>query len=108
MTSWRTHAFGSNEQTIRLLKNEGVKYLSDLMGDIKPFEKFGLIHLPISIPPDNNAIAYGALRPENRDPFVGCTKGRIRKRDNKITKDIRFRIKTEDNDKFIREIGWLK
>lgn len=36
------------------------------------------------------------------------TKGRIRKRDNKITKDIRFRIKTEDNDKFIREIGWLK
>ncbi len=37
-----------------------------------------------------------------------CYGGRIRKRDNKVTKDIRFRVKTEDNNKFIREIGWLK
>jgi len=33
---------------------------------------------------------------------------RIRKRDNRITRDIRFRIKIDDNNKFIREIGWLK
>jgi intein/homing endonuclease len=33
---------------------------------------------------------------------------RVRKRDNKISKDIRFRIQTADNDKFIKEIGWLK
>lgn len=33
---------------------------------------------------------------------------RIRKRDNKISRDIRFRIKTDDNNKFISEIGWLK
>jgi len=33
---------------------------------------------------------------------------RKRKRDNKFSKDIRFRIKVQDNDKFIREIKWLK
>jgi hypothetical protein len=33
---------------------------------------------------------------------------RIRKRDNKISRDIRFRILTSDNDKFIKEIGWFK
>ena len=33
---------------------------------------------------------------------------RIRKRDNKISKDIKFRIKTEDNNRFINKIGWLK
>jgi len=33
---------------------------------------------------------------------------RIRKRDNKITRDIRFRINIQDNDRFIREIRWLK
>ena len=38
-----------------------------------------------------------------------CISGmRIRKRDGKMTQDIRFRIKTADNDKFISEIGWLK
>lgn len=37
--------------------------------------------------------------------FFGIRK---RKRDNKISKDIRFRINVQDNDKFIREIGWLK
>jgi len=33
---------------------------------------------------------------------------RIRKKDNKISKDIRFRVITSDNNKFIKEIGWLK
>lgn len=33
---------------------------------------------------------------------------RIRKRDGKVTTDIRFRVKTLDNNKFISEIGWLK
>lgn len=33
---------------------------------------------------------------------------RIRKRDNKISKDIKFRINIEDNNKFINKIGWLK
>ena len=36
------------------------------------------------------------------------SKERIRKKDNKRVNDLRFRIKTEDNHKFIREIGWLK
>jgi len=79
MASWRTHAFASNEKTLNLLKREGVRYISDFVGDTKPFEHQGLMHLPINIPPDNNSISYGALRPENRDPFVGCTKGRINK-----------------------------
>ncbi len=34
--------------------------------------------------------------------------GRRVRSDNIISKDIRFRIKTEDNNKFINEIGWLK
>ncbi|MEK6935429.1 MAG: hypothetical protein AABW67_01450 [Nanoarchaeota archaeon] len=33
---------------------------------------------------------------------------RIRKRDNKISRDIKFRIKIEDNNRFINKIGWIK
>lgn len=77
MSSWRTHAFASNNKTFDLLRREGVEYVSDLVGKTEPFKKKGLIHLPINIPVDNNAISYGILKPENRDPFVGCTKGRI-------------------------------
>ncbi len=76
MTSWRTHAFGSNKETFRLLKEEGIRYVSDLTGDIKPFCK-EIIHLPINIPVDQNTIAYGELKPENREPFASCTKNRI-------------------------------
>lgn len=77
MISWRTHAFGSNENTFKLLNKEGVKYVSDLIGQIKPFEKQGIIHLPINIPVDVVTIAYGEYSPENRNPFASCTKGRI-------------------------------
>jgi len=77
MDSWRTHAFGSNEITFHLLKNKGVKYVSDLVGEIKPFQKEGIIHLPINIPVDGNTIAYGEFKPENRNPFASCAKGRI-------------------------------
>jgi len=79
MNSWRTHAFGSNEGTFKLLAKEKVKYVSDLLGDIRPYkDKNSLIHLPINIPVDQNTISYGILRPENRDPFASCTKGRIK------------------------------
>ena len=33
---------------------------------------------------------------------------RMRKKDNKISRDIRFRIDIKDNNRFIKEIGWLK
>ena len=33
---------------------------------------------------------------------------RIRKKDNKVMKDLRFRVKVKDNNRFISEIGWLK
>ncbi|MFH1607960.1 MAG: polysaccharide deacetylase family protein [archaeon] len=78
MSSWRTHAFGSNRKTFEILQKEGVLYISDLLGDKKPFESGGMIHLPINIPVDQNTIIYGELRPENRDPFASCTKGRIK------------------------------
>ncbi len=77
MISWRTHAFGSNERTFKILKEEGIKYVSDFTGDIKPFEKNGIIHIPINIPVDQNTIAFGKWSPENRDPFASCVKGRI-------------------------------
>lgn len=77
MTSWRTHSFGSNEKTFNILKEENVKYVSDLIGETKPFEKNGIIHLPINIPVDVVSIAYGEYRPENRNPFASCVKGRI-------------------------------
>ncbi len=77
MSSWRTHAFGSNEKTFIILKEAEVKVVSDLTGEIKPFERDGIVHLPINIPIDNNTIAYGKIKPENRDPFASCTKGRI-------------------------------
>jgi len=77
MNSWRTHAFGSNENTFKILNKEGIKYVSDLTGDIKPFSN-GIIHLPINIPVDQNTISYGRLKPENREPFASCVKGRIK------------------------------
>jgi len=78
MTSWRTHSFGSNEDTFKILKEEGIAYVSDLVGDIKPFKKEGIIHIPINIPVDQNTIAYAELTPESRNPFASCTKGRIK------------------------------
>lgn len=77
MKSWRTHSFGSNEKTFEILKQEKVRYISDLVGEIKPFEKNGIIHLPINIPVDVVTIAYGEYKPENRNPFASCVKGRI-------------------------------
>jgi hypothetical protein len=77
MTSWRTHAFGSNDETFRILSKMGVKYVSDLLGEQKPFKSEGIIHIPVNIPVDQNTIAYGPLTPENRDPFASCPKGRI-------------------------------
>jgi peptidoglycan/xylan/chitin deacetylase (PgdA/CDA1 family) len=77
MVSWRTHAFGSNEETFKILRQAGVRYVSDLVGDIKPFEKGEIIHLPINLPVDGNTLSYGEFRPENRNPFASCTKGRI-------------------------------
>lgn len=77
MTSWRTHAFSSNNNTFNLLRKAGVKYISDLFGE-PPFEQSGIIHVPITMPPDNNALEYGPNTPKNRDPFIGNTKGRIK------------------------------
>lgn len=77
MESWRTHSFGSNDKTFEILKENGVKYVSDLLGEIMPLEKGGIIHLPINIPVDVVTIAYGETKPENRNPFASCTKGRI-------------------------------
>ena len=72
-----TTAFGSNDLTFNLLKELDVKYVSDLVGDIKPFYK-EVMHMPINIPIDQNTIAYGMLKPENRNPFASCTKCRIK------------------------------
>jgi peptidoglycan/xylan/chitin deacetylase (PgdA/CDA1 family) len=77
MSSWRTHAFGSNDLTFKILEKAGVKYVSDLLGDIRPFQKEKIIHLPINLPVDGNTIAYGEFKPENRNSFASCTKGRI-------------------------------
>lgn len=76
MISWRTHAFGSNKETFKILKEFNVKYVSDLLGETKPFYD-QIIHLPINIPVDQNTISYKILSPENRCPFASCTKGRI-------------------------------
>tara|TARA_Y100000310_G_scaffold341858_2_gene442513 strand:- start:11191 stop:11967 length:777 start_codon:yes stop_codon:yes gene_type:complete len=79
MTSWRTHAFGSSEKTFELLLRGGVGFVSDLLGEQESFkDKNGITHLPINIPVDQNTIIYGNLKPENRNPFASCTKGRIR------------------------------
>lgn len=39
---------------------------------------------------------------------IWVTKGNIRKKDKEITKQITFQIKSNSNNKFIKEIGWLK
>lgn len=77
MDSWRTHSFASNEKTFEFLRDNGVKFVSDLLGNQLPFEKNGMIHVPINLPVDQNTMVYGNLSPENRDPFASCTKGRI-------------------------------
>ncbi|MBI2630284.1 polysaccharide deacetylase family protein [Candidatus Pacearchaeota archaeon] len=77
MSSWRTHAFGSNEETFKILKENEVKFVSDFVGGERAHEENGIIHIPINIPVDQNTIAYGLLKPENKDVFASCTKGRI-------------------------------
>lgn len=77
MSSWRTHSFGSNEDTIKILREAGVRYLSDVVGEVKPFVKNEVVQLPINIPVDVVTIAYGELKPESKNPFASCTKGRI-------------------------------
>jgi len=77
MTSWRTHAFGSNEKTFEILQKEGVRHVSDLLGRTDVFESGGIVHVPVNIPVDIVTISVGPWRPENRDPFASCTKGRI-------------------------------
>ncbi len=77
MKSWRTHSFGSNKKTSEILVQEGVGYISDIVGEVKPFDDRGIIHLPMNIPVDVVTIAYGELKPESKNPFASCTKGRI-------------------------------
>jgi peptidoglycan/xylan/chitin deacetylase (PgdA/CDA1 family) len=77
MNSWRTHAFGSNDTTFKILETKGVKNVSDLLGNKKIFNSGGIRHFPINVPVDQNTIIYGPFAPENRDPFASCTKGRI-------------------------------
>jgi len=77
MKSWRTHAFNSSKITFLILKENHVKYVSDLIGDTKPGENAGIIHIPINIPVDVVTISYGETKPENRNPFASCVKGRI-------------------------------
>ena len=76
MESWRTHSFGSNRITFKLLKKHGVKFVSDIVGEVKPFKE-EIMQIPINIPVDVVTIAYGPWKPESRDPFASCTKGRI-------------------------------
>ena len=78
MESWRTHAFGSNNQTFKILESIGVKYVSDFLGDTKLFKSGQITHVPINIPVDQNTISYGLLTPENRESFASCVKGRIK------------------------------
>jgi peptidoglycan/xylan/chitin deacetylase (PgdA/CDA1 family) len=78
ITSWRTHSYGSNEETYKILAQERIKFISDIVGEVRPFSKGDIIHLPINIPTDVNTIAYGELKPESRNPFASCTKGRIK------------------------------
>jgi hypothetical protein len=78
MSSWRTHAFSSNAETFELLGNLGVSHVSDYVGDMVPFLDNKIIQMPINIPVDQNTFEYNILKPENRDPFIGCVKGRIK------------------------------
>jgi peptidoglycan/xylan/chitin deacetylase (PgdA/CDA1 family) len=77
IASWRTHSFGSNEDTYKILNEEGIKFVSDIVGEIKPFSKNGISHLPINIPVDVVTISYGEWKTESRNPFASCVKGRI-------------------------------
>jgi peptidoglycan/xylan/chitin deacetylase (PgdA/CDA1 family) len=77
MNSWRTHSFGSNEETLKILRQEGVRFVSDIVGEVRPFEKDGITHLPINIPVDVVTISYGEWKTQSRNPFASCVKGRI-------------------------------
>jgi hypothetical protein len=81
MLSWRTHAFSSNDETCRILNQNGVSHVSDLLGEQKPFKKGGIINIPINIPVDVTTVEYGEYAPGNMDPFASCTKGRIKPRE---------------------------
>jgi peptidoglycan/xylan/chitin deacetylase (PgdA/CDA1 family) len=65
--SWRTHAYGSNQTTIELLEEEGIKVVSDEVSNRKLGPKKlgkGLISLPINVMPDHEHLYYGARTEE--------------------------------------------
>lgn len=60
-TSWRTHSYASNNTTLKILENEGVKIISDDVDKrkIKPFfVSNNLLSLPINVMPDHEHLYF--------------------------------------------------
>jgi len=60
ISSWRTHAFSSNNVTQTLLADKGIMVLSDYINrkQTKPYKKNNLIHLPINTIVDHDSLLH--------------------------------------------------
>lgn len=66
--SWRTHSYASNKATIRVLKQEEVKVISDEVNNEKICpERVNerILSLPINVMPDHEHVYYGARTKEH-------------------------------------------
>lgn len=67
ITSWRTHAYASNENTFKLLNRYGIRVVSDEVRRDALFPRKttnALVSLPINVIPDHEHIFHGITTPE--------------------------------------------
>ncbi len=64
--SWRTHAYESDENTLKILEREGIKIVSDELSVTdywpKKMNSSDVISLPINVMPDHEHVYYGPER----------------------------------------------
>ncbi|PIN99959.1 hypothetical protein COT72_03945 [archaeon CG10_big_fil_rev_8_21_14_0_10_43_11] len=60
ITSWRTHAYASDANTVKILQEQGIKVISDIVKpNIEPKEENGVMILPINVLPDHEHLYHG-------------------------------------------------
>jgi hypothetical protein len=79
IVSWRNHAYRHDQNTYKLLGQNGIKFVSDEVepDKIYPYNKDKIISVPINVMPDHDHIYHANLTPEstknwalNRDKFL--------------------------------------
>ncbi|MCB9640034.1 MAG: polysaccharide deacetylase family protein [Myxococcales bacterium] len=75
VVSWRNHAYLSDEQTVPLLREEGLLCYSDIVQESsQPFSKDGLLYVPINVIPDHEHLYHAHRTPETVESWAKKTR----------------------------------